>query len=293
MNLEPLYNLKERLDHIVIAGTNLIDDDFKLKNAIEDMSSLAAVNPVFGKIQAAANAIFTTEKEKRNKQILTVLGTVYAVIKTQGTIGTKELDGYEEVVTSERPHVNIPKSILSVMCDVTTENYAPLRTFLIANPMALLSTNMFKKTLEFYRHSMVYHGSNGGFLDILVNAIQNDKTGKYIDIVKESTNIYYVELLDALGDHAGAIWYAENITKFKPNDATYLYFQKKDVPAWLYVKFITAKKSKDIKDNIRIAKALISKHPGCPEIQEVLNFFESQNWETDSIITFMNSESKK
>lgn len=294
MNLQPLYNLKERLDNIVIAGTNLIDDDFKLKKAIEDMSSLAAVNPVFAKIQTAANAIYTTEKENRNKQILSVLATVYAVVKTQGTIGTKELDGFEEVVTTERPHTNIPYSILYLMGDAVTNNYAPVEAFLNANPTALASTYMFQKTFDFYKHSRTYHlnsESCKNFQALLVKAIKEDNSGKYVEFLKETMNIHSVVLLDkGLGDYAGAKWYVENIGKFKVNDSVYFYFEYEDVPAWVYVKQITSKKSKDMDDNIKIAKAMIAKHPGCPEIQEVLDFFEKQEWDPKNIIKFINKQ---
>lgn len=296
MNLESLYNLKERLENIVIAGTNLIDDDFKLKKAVEDMSSLASVNPVFAKIQTAANAIFTTEKENRNKQILSVLGTVYAVVKTQGTIGVKDLDGFEEVVTSDRPHTNIPYSILYLMDDAVSNNYAPVEAFLNANPTALSSTYMFKKTFDFYKHSRTWHLNSDAcksFQTVLAKAIQNDKSGKYVEFVKETMNIHTVVLLDvALGDYAGSKWYAENIGKFKANDSVYLYFKYEDVPAWLYVKQITVRKSKDVDDNIKIAKYLVSKHPGCPEIQEVLDFFKKQGWDTKEIIEYINKQNE-
>ena len=39
--MNPLIELKERLVHITIAGTELIDEDFRLKNTFESFSVLA------------------------------------------------------------------------------------------------------------------------------------------------------------------------------------------------------------------------------------------------------------
>ena len=33
MNLQPLFDLKERLEHTAVAGTGLLDEDFRLKRA--------------------------------------------------------------------------------------------------------------------------------------------------------------------------------------------------------------------------------------------------------------------
>ena len=84
MNLQPLYDLKERLEHAAIAGTGLIQEDFRLHRAVEGMAPLAGVNPVFGKITAAARALLTAPAVERSVRLLDVLSLVDAVAYTQG-----------------------------------------------------------------------------------------------------------------------------------------------------------------------------------------------------------------
>ena len=47
MNLQPLYILKERLENCAVAGVGLLDEDFRLKRAVEQFMPLAGAAPVF------------------------------------------------------------------------------------------------------------------------------------------------------------------------------------------------------------------------------------------------------
>ena len=64
MNLQPLFDLKDRLEHAAVAGTGLLDEDFRLKRAGESLTPLAAASPVFGKITAGVDALFSTPDRK-------------------------------------------------------------------------------------------------------------------------------------------------------------------------------------------------------------------------------------
>ena len=52
MDMKPLYDVKERLEHAAIAGTGLLGEDFRLRRSAEAMAPLAAASPVFAKISA-------------------------------------------------------------------------------------------------------------------------------------------------------------------------------------------------------------------------------------------------
>ena len=84
MNLQALYDLKERLEYAAIAGTGLMQEDFRLSRAVEALAPLGGVNPVFGKISAAAKALLNAPQEERGKRLLDVLSLVDAVVYTQG-----------------------------------------------------------------------------------------------------------------------------------------------------------------------------------------------------------------
>lgn len=84
MNLQALYDLKERLEYAAIAGTGLMQEDFRLRRAVDGLAPLAGINPVFAKISAAAKALLTAPEDERSKRLLDVLSLVDAVVYTQG-----------------------------------------------------------------------------------------------------------------------------------------------------------------------------------------------------------------
>ena len=85
MNLQALYDLKERLEHVAIAGTSLLQEDFRLRRAVEALGPLAKANPVFAKIGAGTVALFNAPEAERSTKLLDVLSLVDAVVYTQGT----------------------------------------------------------------------------------------------------------------------------------------------------------------------------------------------------------------
>ncbi len=84
MNLQPLYDLKERLEYIAIAGIGFIQEDFRLKRVVDGLAPLALASPVFAKINASANALLEAPQEERSTRLLDVLSLVDAVVYTQG-----------------------------------------------------------------------------------------------------------------------------------------------------------------------------------------------------------------
>lgn len=92
MNLQPLYDVKERLEAAAIAGTGLLGEDFRLKRAAEALKPLAAASPVFGKVDAGLTKLLSAPAEERAGLLLDTLALVDAVAYTQaGTGGAGEL----------------------------------------------------------------------------------------------------------------------------------------------------------------------------------------------------------
>ena len=87
MNLQPLYDVQERLEHAAVAGTSLLGEDFRLKRAMEGLAPLAAASPVFGKISAALEGLLSASPEGRGGMLLDTLALVDAVVYTQGKTG--------------------------------------------------------------------------------------------------------------------------------------------------------------------------------------------------------------
>lgn len=93
MNLQPLYDVKERLESAAIAGTGLLGEDFRLKRAAEALKPLAAASPVFAKIDAGLTRLLSVPPEERAGLLLDTLALVDAVAYTQaGTGGAGELE---------------------------------------------------------------------------------------------------------------------------------------------------------------------------------------------------------
>ena len=93
MDLQPLYDVKARLEQAAIAGTGLLGEDFRLQRAAEGLKPLAAASPVFGKIGAGLDQLLSAPAGERSGLLLDVLALVDAVVYTQGKTG---MDGGSE-----------------------------------------------------------------------------------------------------------------------------------------------------------------------------------------------------
>ncbi|MDE6282336.1 MAG: HEAT repeat domain-containing protein [Oscillospiraceae bacterium] len=89
MNLQPLYDVKERLEYAAIAGVSLLGEDFRLQRAAEGLKPLAAASPVFGKIDAGLSKLLAAPPEQRSGLLLDVLALVDAVAYTQANAGAE------------------------------------------------------------------------------------------------------------------------------------------------------------------------------------------------------------
>ena len=87
MNLQPLYDVKERLEYAAIAGTGLLSEDFRLQRAAEGLKPLAAASRVFAQVDQGLQALLSASAEKRAGRLLDVLALADAVLYTQGKTG--------------------------------------------------------------------------------------------------------------------------------------------------------------------------------------------------------------
>ncbi|MCI8304841.1 MAG: HEAT repeat domain-containing protein, partial [Lawsonibacter sp.] len=90
MNLQPLYDVKGRLEAAAISGVSLLGEDFRLQRAAEGLKPLAGASPVLGKIDAGLQGLLSAPAAERPGRLLDLLALVDAVVCTQGRTG---LDG--------------------------------------------------------------------------------------------------------------------------------------------------------------------------------------------------------
>lgn len=108
MNLDAMYELRERLETAAVAGVGLIQEDFRLKRAVQQIEPFAKASPVFQKIYGLAGTLTAQECEDRAGVLLDTLGLLDAVLCTQGSVGTKgELKELEVVLTEGDPYREI------------------------------------------------------------------------------------------------------------------------------------------------------------------------------------------
>lgn len=127
MNLEPLYELKERLESSIIAGVSLLPEDFRLARAIRNMEALAGLAPVFNKIFQAANGLLSDECTNKADALLDTLALTDAVLKTQAVVNVegeiKPLETAEGTVYTDTPY-SVAAPILEALSSQGTGYYS-------------------------------------------------------------------------------------------------------------------------------------------------------------------------
>ena len=108
MNLQPFYELKERLVLAAAAGTQLMQDDFRLREAAKKMEVFAKASPVFAKISQLTGQLLDGEQEKRGEVLLDLLGLLDAFLLTQGSSQTDgELKNVTDMMEVEEKDVSV------------------------------------------------------------------------------------------------------------------------------------------------------------------------------------------
>lgn len=117
MDLTPLYDLRERLKTSAIAGTNLMNDDFRLQRVLDNFAPLAGASPIFGKVSQLTQAALAPDCADRPGTLLDALTLADALLCTQGAVAVAgqweplpEL-GWGNAVT------NAPYSVIAPLLD--------------------------------------------------------------------------------------------------------------------------------------------------------------------------------
>ena len=124
MNLQPFYELRERLHVTVNAGVNLITEDFRLKRAAEAIAPFAKAAPVFQKIDQMVKKLISPVCPDRSMVLLDTLALLDAVLITQGQTGAagtiESLGDHEEDADFFQYYTNINSRTLRPLVDAMT-----------------------------------------------------------------------------------------------------------------------------------------------------------------------------
>lgn len=115
MNLQPFYELRDRLAIAAAAGTQLLGEDFRLRAAAEKLTPYAKASPVFAKLLGLAKELLDGPEENRGRTLLNLAGLLDAFLITQGSWqaeGEMEEPRIHEQGNEDFPYREIPYSRL-------------------------------------------------------------------------------------------------------------------------------------------------------------------------------------
>ena len=139
MNLEPLYELKNRLENVAIVGINLVKDDFRLQRTVDQMKGYASAAKVFKQIYEMGQKLIEGEEEDKCDLFLDLLALLDAVLCTQAT--TYSGDNLQKIeTTAEREnfyqelHYSELSQIVSAFTDIGGGRLAIIENAFETNP---------------------------------------------------------------------------------------------------------------------------------------------------------------
>ncbi|MBQ8569521.1 MAG: hypothetical protein IJ446_09935 [Oscillospiraceae bacterium] len=123
MNLEIFYNLKNRLYSCAAAGCSAVNEDFRLKKAVEEFAPLAQANKVFGRIYALCMKLFDAAEPA--PVLSECIALIDAVAVTQGGFSDNSETEKPMTFKSDIYSMTIPYSSVSELCTMI-KKFSPI-----------------------------------------------------------------------------------------------------------------------------------------------------------------------
>ena len=127
MDITPIYDLRARLRAAMIAGTNLLSEDFRLKRAVEAVAPLEQASPVFARIGQLSRALLNPTQEDKEGALLDTITLVDAVLCTQGAVAAGGQDTETEITKLPGSGcgnvvTNAPYSVVNALTEALTSS---------------------------------------------------------------------------------------------------------------------------------------------------------------------------
>ncbi len=203
--MEILFRLRESLLNIGIAGINIIEQDFRLKNNIEQLGNICENIPVLKKVYTLCLKLL--QEDNKITTYLDLLGLIDAILTTQGT--TIKIENLEEINTydldiEENLYSQI-QSAINVFTNKFSGRFQEIQNIIEINKRVILDYRVINYTIDSLKDK--YPEIPILIKDCLIE-IGNEKI---VNILKEKfalkgkSNIYILEIIG-------------NISKEKEND---------------------------------------------------------------------------
>ena len=267
MDISLFYQLRDRLYASAGAGCNVINEDFRLKRAVESFEPLSKANKVFAKLYSMCNELFTSEKPAPILADCIALCDALAV--TQGTFKDNSITFEKEGVKSCKPS-EIRYSVLSNLNgNIESKDPRIINWYLNS-----LESNTLKSVINFFGKDLVpmlkekvdltnpkEKGNIVEYVGILAGADENDW---YISLAENEENPIAVRseaVANLAYDKSNAERLLEiyNTSKGKVKDSAGLALVKLDTPeSEIILKKITAKFAKKNVEYIKVSRNKIA-----------------------------------
>lgn len=122
MDLTSLYELRARLKASMIAGTELITEDFRLKRAVQAIKPLEAASPVFAKIGQLTALLLDPACEDRAGTLLDAITLLDAVLCTQGAVAVNGEPAPVKISGRGSAVTNAPYSVLNTLLEALSNS---------------------------------------------------------------------------------------------------------------------------------------------------------------------------
>lgn len=134
MDITPVYELRNRLKAASIAGTNLLQEDFRLKRAAEAIQPLEGASPIFAKISQMVKKLLLPDCADRAGTLLDTITLVDAVLCTQGNVAVSDkIEPLDFINWKDEENVimDIPYSILKKLVYALTHSGSGHYSFIV------------------------------------------------------------------------------------------------------------------------------------------------------------------
>jgi len=184
MDITPIYELQTRLKSAAIAGVNLLQEDFRLKRAIEAIKPLESVSPVFAKLSQQMGQLLSADCSNPAAALLDAISLTDAVVCTLAVVEVKsQRNAFALEHTLDNLIINAPcskvKGLIEALTTSGSGNYA------FVQDMHETAPEIFEDYRVRYALVQALGASYAELADMVMNWLAEEKDRAIIPLLKK------------------------------------------------------------------------------------------------------------
>ncbi len=186
MDFTGIYELRDRLRVNMIAGANLLDEDFRLKKAIEACRPLQAAAPVFAKMLEQCDKLLAVDSKEKAVVLMDTISLVDAVVCTLQSTSAKE--EAEEILlkNTDGLMLDVPYSVLHEVIAGLTETgsgrYETVKTAIKEKPEVFQDYRVLQSLVKGLK------APYAGTAELVYKMMLEDENALFLPLLKEDFN---------------------------------------------------------------------------------------------------------